>query len=55
MSGQQFGVDRLARIVRASDDRAPGALSTDITMAVEAFSGGVAQHDDMALVILRIL
>jgi len=55
MSGQQFGLNRLARIVRASDDRTPGALSADITTAVEAFSGGATQYDDMALVILRIL
>jgi phosphoserine phosphatase RsbU/P len=54
LSGQQFGVNRLVGIVRASEDRTPGALSADITTAVEAFSGGAAQHDDMALVILRI-
>ena len=54
MSDQQFGVNRLVGIVRASEDRTPGALSADITTAVEAFSGGAAQHDDMALVILRI-
>ena len=54
MSGQQFGVNRLVGIVRASDDRTPGALSADITTAVEAFSGGATQDDDMALVILRI-
>ena len=54
MSGQQFGVNRVVAIARASDDGTPGALSADITTAVEAFSGGAAQHDDMALVILRI-
>jgi len=36
MSGQQFGVNRLGGIVRASGDRTPGALSADITTAVEA-------------------
>jgi phosphoserine phosphatase RsbU/P len=54
-SVQQFGAERLARIVRAAEYPTPHQLSADIIAAVEAFSSGAAQQDAMALVILRIV
>ena len=53
--GEQWGVERLVRIVIAADDRTPGNLRSAITEAVDAFSYEAAQRDDMALVILRVL
>ena len=53
--GEQWGVERLVRIVMAADDRTPGNLRSAITEAVDAFSYEAAQRDDMALVILRVL
>jgi sigma-B regulation protein RsbU (phosphoserine phosphatase) len=53
--GDQWGVERLVRIVMAADDRTPGNLRSAITEAVDAFSCEAAQRDDMALVILRAL
>lgn len=52
--GEQWGVERLLRTLKAAENRTPIRLSSDITEAVDAFSCGAAQHDDMALVILRV-
>ena len=54
-SGEQWGVERLLRTLKTADNRTPIKLSSEITDAVDAFSCGVAQHDDMALVILRVV
>ena len=54
-AGEQWGVERLVRTLKAAENRTPIRLSSDITEAVDAFSCGAAQHDDMALVILRVL
>jgi sigma-B regulation protein RsbU (phosphoserine phosphatase) len=53
--GEQWGVERLLRTLRAAENRTPIRLTSDITEAVDAFSCGAAQDDDMALVILRIM
>jgi serine phosphatase RsbU (regulator of sigma subunit) len=49
------GVERLLRTVEAAENRTPIKLSSEIVEAVDAFSCGVAQHDDLALVILRVV
>jgi sigma-B regulation protein RsbU (phosphoserine phosphatase) len=54
-AGEQWGVERLVRTLKAAENRTPIRLNSDITEAVDAFSSGAAQHDDMALVILRVL
>ena len=54
-AGEQWGVERLVRTLKAAENPTPIRLSSDITEAVDAFSCGAAQHDDMALVILRIV
>jgi sigma-B regulation protein RsbU (phosphoserine phosphatase) len=53
-SGEEWGVERLVRIVKAAENRTPSNLSAAITEAVDTFSCEAAQHDDMALVILRV-
>jgi phosphoserine phosphatase RsbU/P len=54
-SGEHWGVERLVRIVKASEKRTPIKLTVEIMDAVDAFSHGTEQRDDMALVVLRAI
>lgn len=54
-SGEQWGIERLVRMVKESENRAPIKLRSEITEAVEVFSHDATQRDDMALVIMRVL
>ena len=54
-AGEQWGVERLVRTVKASENRTPSNLRVAIKDAVDTFSCGAPQHDDMALVVLRVL
>jgi sigma-B regulation protein RsbU (phosphoserine phosphatase) len=54
-SGEEWGVERMVRIVKASEHRTAIQLSVDIAEAVDAFSDGAEQRDDMALVVFRAL
>jgi phosphoserine phosphatase RsbU/P len=54
-SGEEWGVERMVRIVKASEHRTAIQLSADITEAVDTFSDGAEQRDDMALVVFRAL
>ena len=54
-SGEQWGVERLVRTVRASENRTPSNLRVAITEAVDRFSCEAPPQDDMALVVLRVL
>jgi len=52
-SREQWGVERLARIVQRVRHRAPVKPIAEILEAVDAFSSGAEPHDDMALLVLR--
>ena len=52
-AGEQWGVERLVQTVKASESRIPVQLTDSITVAVDTFSYGAEQRDDMALVVLR--
>jgi sigma-B regulation protein RsbU (phosphoserine phosphatase) len=54
-SGEHWSVERLVRIVKASEKRTPIKLTVEIAEAVDAFSYGAKHRDDMALVVLRAL
>jgi sigma-B regulation protein RsbU (phosphoserine phosphatase) len=54
-SGEEWGIERMVRIANAGEDRTAIELRTSITDAVHAFGNGAEQHDDMTLVILRVL
>src|SRR5262249_1603614 len=53
--GEQWGVERLVQTAKAAESRAPSNLLVAITEAVDAFSCKAPQHDDIALVVLRVL
>jgi sigma-B regulation protein RsbU (phosphoserine phosphatase) len=46
--GEQFGVERLQELCRDHRDSSPPELLRQIFSAVESFSRGLEQHDDMA-------
>jgi serine phosphatase RsbU (regulator of sigma subunit) len=51
--GEQFGVDRLMKVVRASRDRSAAEIIGSLYDAVLAFSGGTSQQDDLTAVLLK--
>ena len=54
-SGEQWGIERLARLVQGTCHRTPSKLIGEIVEAVDAFTSGAEHGDDMALLILRAL
>jgi tetratricopeptide (TPR) repeat protein len=58
MSAQRelFGFDRLAAVVAAADANAgANAVLTSILAALRAYAGGAEQHDDITLIVVRVL
>ena len=53
VDGEEFGVDRLCDVVRAGADSSVQELQTSILEAVQKFSEGAEQADDMTLLLLR--
>lgn len=51
--GEQFGIDRLMKVVRASRDRTAEEIIRSLYEAVLAFSGGTSQQDDLTAVLLK--
>jgi serine phosphatase RsbU (regulator of sigma subunit) len=52
-AGEQFGVERLMKVVRTSRDRAAEEIIQSLYEAVLAFSGGTSQQDDLTAVLLK--
>jgi sigma-B regulation protein RsbU (phosphoserine phosphatase) len=51
--GDAFGIDRLLSICEANPTAAPGVLLGNLFSAVENFSRGSVQHDDMAAAVFQ--
>ena len=51
--GESFGIDRLLSICETNPTAAPGELLRNLFAAVENFSRGAVQHDDMAATVFR--
>src|SRR5262249_43562125 len=54
-SDEQWGVERLARLVQRTQHRTPLKLIGKIMAAVDAFTSDAEQRDDMALLVLRVI
>ncbi len=53
---EQFGVERIEQIVqRVEAGRSSHEVLNDITREVQRFAGDTAQHDDMTMVVIRVL
>jgi phosphoserine phosphatase RsbU/P len=52
---QLFGFERLEALVREYGDMSPNNLINLILAAVHAFTGDMPQHDDMTLVVVRMV
>ena len=53
-NAEEFGDERLVRLVTDHRTLAPSELETLIMDEVDAFSGNTPQHDDMTLVVARV-
>ena len=53
--GEQFGVERMERVIRASRDLAPPEIIAQLYDAVIKFSNGTKQQDDLTAVIIKRL
>ncbi len=52
-AGQQFGVERLEAVVRATHHQPANEIIAELYAAVIAFSAGTAQKDDLTAVIIK--
>ncbi len=53
---EQFGIERIERLVQRFDPgRTSQELLNDITREVSRFAGDTPQHDDMTMVVIRVL
>jgi len=52
---EMFGFDRLLEVVKASRSYSAEALMKIITDSVDEFTAGVAQHDDLTLIVLNVV
>ncbi|HYA18279.1 MAG TPA: SpoIIE family protein phosphatase [Bryobacteraceae bacterium] len=52
-ANEQFGVARLADIVAAQREKSAGEIVSTVNSAVETFTGGAPQSDDITLIVAR--
>jgi sigma-B regulation protein RsbU (phosphoserine phosphatase) len=52
---EEWGEDRLIEFAKSCHGLPASEVMTQIFAAAEAFAAGAAQHDDMTLVVLRVL
>ncbi len=52
---EEWGEERLAQTVRSAPSRSCADLISEIMACADAFAAGAPQHDDMTLVVLRVL
>jgi serine phosphatase RsbU (regulator of sigma subunit) len=54
-AGESYGLDRLQRLIAAQDGADAAAIRDAIVRDVEAFRAGVAQEDDVTVVVARVV
>jgi serine phosphatase RsbU (regulator of sigma subunit) len=52
-AGEQFGVERLTKVVREARDRPPEEIIAELYTAVQAFANGTKQIDDLTAVVIK--
>jgi sigma-B regulation protein RsbU (phosphoserine phosphatase) len=52
---EEWGEDRLIEVAKTCHGMPASEAMTQILAAAEAFAAGAPQHDDMTLVVLRVL
>jgi len=53
--GEQFGVERMEKVIRASRELAPPEIIAQLYDAVIRFSNGTKQQDDLTAVLIKRL
>jgi serine phosphatase RsbU (regulator of sigma subunit) len=54
-AGEEFGAERLSRVVRENAARTPGEIRDAIRLAIANFLGPMKPHDDQTLVVARLI
>jgi sigma-B regulation protein RsbU (phosphoserine phosphatase) len=54
-SGEQFGDKRLLKVIQANRDRSAREIIDALYQAVRDFAGDEPQHDDITVVITKVL
>ena len=54
MKDEEFGQERLEAIVRRNEDMAAREIAGEILKAVENFSEGREQFDDITLIVIKL-
>src|SRR5258706_13180286 len=52
---EEWGEERLAQMIQQCDGQAASAMIDSLMSAADAFAAGAKQHDDMTLVVVRVL
>lgn len=52
-SGEEYGLDRFSEVLKGCRGAVPGAMIDTILDDIRSFTAGIAQHDDITLVVLR--
>jgi serine phosphatase RsbU (regulator of sigma subunit) len=53
VEGEQFGLERMEEVIRASRQLAPAEIIAQLYDAVTKFSNGTKQQDDLTAVIIK--
>jgi serine phosphatase RsbU (regulator of sigma subunit) len=51
--GEQFGATRMEERIRASREKPPSEIISNLYRAVVEFSGGTTQQDDLTAIIIK--
>ena len=54
-AGEEWGEDSLVRTLQSCRDLTAHETAARITSAAGAFAAGATQHDDMTIIVLRVL
>ncbi|MFQ5420629.1 MAG: PP2C family protein-serine/threonine phosphatase [Anaerolineae bacterium] len=54
-TGNEFGEDRLEREISAAKERTANGIIQQVVRSVKTFVGSHPQHDDMTMVVLKVL
>lgn len=53
-SRQEFGEDRLLKVIKTSMEKSASEILEDVQEKVKLFTGDTPQHDDMTMVVVRV-
>jgi len=52
--GEQFGEERLCKVLNSCDERQPDQVKRDVVSALRTHTGGPLNHDDVTIMVLQV-